>query len=330
MMQSFIDELEVFCEKRSEGCFWKGRYDERPMHMSTCKASEAEQQIIEIKSLRAQLQASKHTRKQLETQLHELQKASEQTKKQLEKQLHELQKMQKLQSWFHASVASAPPEVRVLLQSGLGSGSTPGSSGVVSQQPTSEREAKSKKQVLSNADWVILKKKVVKEGGKRGAEIEGAADMNGLQFFCTRVFEPDGDLDLLKVSMHAMNAKSDPTGEMRKGECARIGKMIFSAGSEQLAVLAYIPKALKKHISGIDWLKRVIDEHGGWVTSDSSATLACGIVPTDRDKGRYSLKIRESCITAANSYLKSKGLFPDSDDSDDDSEVVFGDDLFPS
>merc|ERR1719191_1208701 len=32
-------------------------------------------------------------------------------------------------------------------------------------------------------------KKVVKEGGKRGVEIEGAADMGGLKFFCTSVDE---------------------------------------------------------------------------------------------------------------------------------------------
>merc|ERR1719264_1858548 len=36
-------------------------------------------------------------------------------------------------------------------------------------------------------------KKVIKEGGKRGVEIEGAADMGGLQFFCTSVDEPEGD-----------------------------------------------------------------------------------------------------------------------------------------
>jgi len=33
-------------------------------------------------------------------------------------------------------------------------------------------------------------KKVIKEGGKRGVEIEGAADMGGLTFFCTSVDEP--------------------------------------------------------------------------------------------------------------------------------------------
>merc|ERR1712217_311153 len=85
-----------------------------------------------------------------------------------------------------------------------------------------------------------LLKKVKKEGGKRGVEIEGAADMGGLQFFCTAVDLPEGDLDLLVESMKAMNAKSDPTEEERKGGSGHIGKMIFSAGTEQLAICAYV------------------------------------------------------------------------------------------
>merc|ERR1712032_1141322 len=72
-------------------------------------------------------------------------------------------------------------------------------------------------------------KKVVKEGGKRGVEIEGAADMGGLQFFCTSVDEPDGDLELLEECMKSMNAKSDPTEEERKGGSGHVGKMLFSA-----------------------------------------------------------------------------------------------------
>lgn len=40
-------------------------------------------------------------------------------------------------------------------------------------------------------------KKVLKEGGKRGVEIEGAADMGGLKYFCTKMLEPAGDLDML-------------------------------------------------------------------------------------------------------------------------------------
>merc|ERR1712232_722710 len=60
-------------------------------------------------------------------------------------------------------------------------------------------------------------KKIVKEGGKRGVEIEGAADMGGLQFFCTSVDEPNGDADMLYESMRSMNAKNDPAEEERKG-----------------------------------------------------------------------------------------------------------------
>merc|ERR1712025_851806 len=93
------------------------------------------------------------------------------------------------------------------------------------------------------------KKKVVKEGGKRGVEIEGAADMGGLQFFCTSVDEPDGDLDLLVESMTAMNAKSDPTEEERKGGSGHIGKMIFSAGVGGLALVAYVPEEKRKELS---------------------------------------------------------------------------------
>merc|ERR1711990_1241467 len=85
-------------------------------------------------------------------------------------------------------------------------------------------------------------KKVIKEGGKRGIEIEGAADMGGLQFFCTSVEEPDGDLDLMDECMKAMNTECAPDEEERKGCSGRIGKMIFSAGVEQLGVVAYLPK----------------------------------------------------------------------------------------
>merc|ERR1711998_584087 len=56
-------------------------------------------------------------------------------------------------------------------------------------------------------------KAVLKEGGKRGVEIEGAADMGGLQYFCTSIDEPEGDLELLQETMTAMNAKPIPGEE---------------------------------------------------------------------------------------------------------------------
>merc|ERR1711972_974855 len=180
-----------------------------------------------------------------------------------------------------------------------------------------EAEAKKKKE-----------KKVIKEGGKRGVEIDGAADMGGLQFFCTSVDEPEGDMESLGKCMDAMNAESDPTEEERKGGSGRIGKMIFSACTDHLAVLAYVPAALKDSIDAAEWLKRVLDTFGGEVV-EGSPLLAKGIVKADGDKGKFPLKMKEPCITEAISYLKNKGLFPDKDDDSDD-DYVFGDDDFPS
>merc|ERR1712003_80143 len=110
-----------------------------------------------------------------------------------------------------------------------------------------------------------LLKKVKKEGGKRGVEIEGAADMGGLQFFCSSVDLPEGDMELLVESMKAMNAKSDPTEEERKGGSGHIGKMIFSAGTEQLAVVAYVPEAKQKELDCAEWIKKVLDSQAGKV-----------------------------------------------------------------
>merc|ERR1712226_1519104 len=94
-----------------------------------------------------------------------------------------------------------------------------------------EKKADDKKADDPEAAKKAKLKKVLKEGGKRGVEIEGAADMGGLQFFCTSVDEPEGDLELLSKCVEAMNAKSDPTEEERKGGSGHIGKIVFSAGA---------------------------------------------------------------------------------------------------
>merc|ERR1712190_378307 len=120
-------------------------------------------------------------------------------------------------------------------------------------------------------------KKVKKEGGKRGVEIEGAADMGGLQFFCTSVDLPEGDLALLEASCNAMNEKSDPTEEERKGGSGHIGKMIFSAGVDQLAVVAYVPTEKQQELSCAEWLKTVLETQGGEVLTPGK-DLSMGIV----------------------------------------------------
>ena len=102
---------------------------------------------------------------------------------------------------------------------------------------------------------------MIKEGGKKGVEIEGAAEMGGLDFFCTTIESPEGDQSLLLTAMQAMNADPDPLAEERKGCSGFVGKMIFSAGTAQLAIVAYVPKPESnksaEKVDVTEWIKSV-------------------------------------------------------------------------
>lgn len=193
-----------------------------------------------------------------------------------------------------------------------------------------KKEAKKEETKAEDPDEARKKqlKKVIKEGGKRGVEIEGAADMGGLQFFCTSVDEPQGDMEFLVECVKAMNQEAVPGEEERKGCSGHIGKMIFSAGTEQLAVAAYVPKEKQAELECEEWLAKVLALFNGEMKTKDK-TLSTGAVKQDSDKGIFPLKIREPMILEANNFLRKKGLFPEDNDSDDD-EMVFGDDDFPS
>merc|ERR1719235_937711 len=122
-----------------------------------------------------------------------------------------------------------------------------------------------------------------------------------------------------------MNQKSDPTEEERKGGSGHIGKMLFSAGLDQLAFLGHVPDDKKKDLNCGEWVKHVAQIIGGQVVKDGVSSAA-GVVKTDSDKGIFPLKVKDSGITEAIQFLKKRGLFPDADDDDDD--YVFGDDDF--
>jgi len=176
-------------------------------------------------------------------------------------------------------------------------------------------------------------KKVIKEGGKRGVEIEGASAMGGLSFFCTKCDEPAGDLDMLVECMKAMNAKSDPSEEERKGGSGEIGKLIISmADDNNLCVCAYVPKALQTGINAKDWLSLTMTACGlpkelNVPREDSNALYAQMKIENNSDKNVFCLKLRDYVIQHANGELRKKGLIPDIQDDDDD-EVVYGDDDF--
>lgn len=182
-------------------------------------------------------------------------------------------------------------------------------------------------------------KKVIKEGGKRGVEIEGAAAMGGLMFFCTSVDEPEGKLELTLECMKGMNAISDPSEEERKGGAGKLGKMILSMTDDVLTLVTYVPKNHHEKCKANEWLKHVVDlttdmktdkvSEGVQTFEGVSGDAYAGIVlKKDGELGIFPLKMRDTAITHAYAYLKARDLFPDADDDDDD-EYVFGDEDFP-
>ena len=189
------------------------------------------------------------------------------------------------------------------------------------------------------------------QGGKKGVEIEGASDMGGLDFFCTTMELPEGNLDELELSMLAMNAEPDPEAEDRKGCSGHIGKMIYSAGVEQLAIVAYVPanehnKSAEK-VDVTEWVKDVCAKVGATIVKpafevvsmvpDKMGSIVNGspgkikgkvvvaVAKSDPEKGKFALKDKDAAMAAAFAFLRSKGAFPEDNDDDSD-DMVFGDD----
>lgn len=166
--------------------------------------------------------------------------------------------------------------------------------------------------------------KVFKEGGKKGVEIEGAADMSGLTCFCTRIQNAKGEVALLEVAMEGMNAIPDPSDEEeRKGCSGHISKVLISESEEkgQIAMVAYVADQTKDKLNAKDWLQGVCDSTlGGGVggTVDEGATATWATVTSKEDKENYFfLKMKDNCLGAAIAYLRERDLFQDDSSSEE-------------
>jgi len=173
-------------------------------------------------------------------------------------------------------------------------------------------------------------KVVKKEGGKKGAEIAGQADMGGIEYFTTTCETPDGDPKLLEMVVQEMNANVDPQAEETKGGSKHVAKCVLSASDKQLAICCYVPKSKTDKLLATDWLAELFKSFGGYgeVVGESEPRKAVGICKADGEKGKFPVKMRDEAIGASIAFLRSKGLFPEGDDDDSD-EMVFGDDDFP-
>jgi len=179
-------------------------------------------------------------------------------------------------------------------------------------------------------------KAAIKEGGKKGVEIEGACDMGGMQFFCTQLDEPDGDLDLLEKGFAAMNAECDPTEEERKGGAGNVGKVVFSAGSQALLMICNVPEDKltdtpakeegappMKAVAADAWLKSILSKFSKdypdvTINEGASSTYAIASLPANEEKRLFPVKLKDDAMSYAYAYLNEKNCMPADDDSDDD------------
>ncbi|CEO99485.1 Uncharacterized protein PBTT_06812 [Plasmodiophora brassicae] len=185
---------------------------------------------------------------------------------------------------------------------------------------------------MTNVDPKRLAK-VVKEGGKKGVEIEGWSDMGGLRFFATTVDTPEGDMSLLVECMTAMNAPVDANAEERKGGSGAVGKMIFSYDSDKLNAVGYVPKDLADKVNVFEWMNHTMAAYNGKIICadpDVGTGYICkGQMEADKGNGVFPAKVRDVAVKTSIQYLINKGVFPDDDEDEDESEEeAMGDDFF--
>lgn len=162
-------------------------------------------------------------------------------------------------------------------------------------------------------------KAAIKEGGKKGVDMAGMSDLGGVKFFNLAVDTPAGSIDLMKKVLEGMNALVDESAEERKGGAGHLGKMLLSAGDKQLVVLCHVPKALQEATEGFsikEWVEKVTSASSGKVVEETEEVVIA-VAEGDPEKELFPLKMRDAAQAAGFQYIKSKGLIPDDDDSDD-------------
>lgn len=160
----------------------------------------------------------------------------------------------------------------------------------------------------------------MKEGGKKGIDLSGVADMGGVSFFNLAVESADGDMVLLEEVLKGANMEVDETAEERKGGAGELGKIFLSAGDAALAIIAHVPKALgeAKNVTVKEWVTALTAPLSGVEVVGESDEVMKVIVKADTQKGAFPLKMRDEAISAGVAFLRQKGLLPANDSSDDE------------
>jgi len=163
-----------------------------------------------------------------------------------------------------------------------------------------------------------MSKDAIKEGGKKGQDLAGMAEMGGVNFFHLAMDVPNGNFDELEAAINAANREVDPTAEDRKGGAGEYGKIFFSAGDEALIAIAHVPENLKSQVDIKEWLTDVISSVNGRIVGDVYDNKLRAEAKADRNNNLFPLKMRDTAIGVGFAFLRKKGLVSDDGDEDVD------------
>lgn len=192
-----------------------------------------------------------------------------------------------------------------------------------------KKSASHKKKKTKTPKSVVNEKSIkaaVKEGGKKGQDIAGLADMGGVSFFHVSLDQALGNLELLRHSLAGFNKPVDKDAEDRKGGAGGIGKFLFTYNDEKLLFLCHVPKELHEKASVAEWFEIGLKVSGGKVIAKEDDVMI-GEMAADPDNHKYPIKIRDEIIQQGYAWLRDKQLVLE--DEEDDDEFVYGDDDFP-
>merc|ERR1719191_1646794 len=106
-------------------------------------------------------------------------------------------------------------------------------------------------------------KAIKKEGGKKGSEIAGAADMGGMSFMNCSLDSMDlggktiGEVDRMEFALTEMNRPVKEGEEEAKGGSGHVAKALFSYGNSKTGILCYVPQEHQKTLAADKWCKEI-------------------------------------------------------------------------
>lgn len=162
-----------------------------------------------------------------------------------------------------------------------------------------------------------------KEGGKKGQDLCGMADLGGMHYFCVAMETCKGDKALLQAAMDGANKEVDEDADDRKGGAGHLGKIFMSAGDKALLIMGHCPKANQEKLTLKEWFTKIAEAVGAEISEETEEFMYAES-PLDKEKERFPLKMRETAINTSFGLLREKGLVAD-DDSDDDLGAMYED-----